>query len=281
MTTTECRWLQLNVALSRRDGDALGRARAVFAALTPQLAARRVAGDLDAFFFMRKPPDLRLRFGGPDPRAAMARELTRTLDGLREQGIVERFFVSVYEPEVRLFGGPEAMALVHEHFDADTTAWLELDGLRATGRASLPPELIACAVMNELFTLLLDATETWDAWCNLATVVGEPATAGPACDRPPMPRALRTEATAGERRVLDEYRRCNERLAGGLAALRDGGRLDCGLRGMLPFVALFHLHRHGLDGSKQASIAEAMRRAWNPRGQMRGANGPGAVTSST
>ena len=73
--------------------------------------------------------------------------------------------------------------------------------------------------------------------------------------------------------MLDAYRACNERLAEGLTVVREAGRLGCGLRGMLPFVALFHLHRHGLDGPKQASIAEAMRRAWNPRSRMRGADG--------
>lgn len=286
MSTTERtghRWLQINVALCRPDGGgALVSARAVFGRLEPMLADWRAEGAVDGFHFMRKPPDLRLRFGGPDPAATLTPDLTAALGELRARGAVERFFASIYEPEERLFGGPAAMALVHAHFDADTTAWLALDRLRQAGSARLPVDLLACAIVNDLCARRLDANEIWDVWCNLATIVGvaPPASAAPPGERVRLGDGLRAAASEDERALLDDYRDANAALAGGLGELWSAGRLECGVRALLTYVALFCLHRHGLDGARQAALAEAMRRAWDPRGRFRG-DDAGRATSST
>lgn len=261
------RWLQMNVALERRDGQALPSARAVFGGLAPLLAQWRRERAVSCWYFMRKPPDLRLRFQGPAPDADVVPALAALLRRLRRQGFVRRFFPSVYEPETFQFGGPEAMRLVHAHFAADSAAWLAMDQLWAAGRASLTPEALTLAVINDLLCRTLgDGAEVWDVWCNLAQRL-PPLSAN---QQPPELDIfglgeLLAEASPAEAAILRRYARANERLAVGLLRVWSRGRLLCGLRGIFPFVALFHFHRYGLPGSAQAALAAAMVEAFSPK----------------
>ena len=43
------------------------------------------------------------------------------------------------------------------------------------------------------------------------------------------------------------------------------GELTVGMRTLLPFVAMFHCNRFGLDGDRQAMLARAMVDAWDPK----------------
>ena len=72
--------------------------------------------------------------------------------------------------------------------------------------------------------------------------------------------------------MIHHYKRANEALGTGLIGTWERGRLECGLRAVLPFVVMFHFHRYGLNGQRQAALAESMRRAWNPRQGLRGAD---------
>ena len=58
---TDGAWVQLNVGLVRNGGQALPSARAMFRAICPYLDAWRRDRALHWWFFMRKPPDVRLR----------------------------------------------------------------------------------------------------------------------------------------------------------------------------------------------------------------------------
>jgi thiopeptide-type bacteriocin biosynthesis protein len=225
------------------------------------------------FLFIRKPPDVRIRVLGPDPEADLAPELRRVLAGLRRAGHVTRFFRSVYEPETRQFGGPEAMAHVHAYFDTDTAAWIALDRLAERGLRTVTPEVWHVAVLNDLFYQTLgDRSEVWDVWANLFTVLGAPE--GPPDARATelvFPSGLPAAAGAGEGRVLRRYEVANRRLAGGLRRVWSRGRLGCGLRALLPFVALVHFNRHGVDGERQAPLVRSMMAAWSPRRRLVGA----------
>jgi thiopeptide-type bacteriocin biosynthesis protein len=264
-------WIQANVALSRRL-DALSSARAVFAKLSEKLPLWRRQRSVTCAFFTRKPPDLRLRLLVPGASKEVRAELLALLRGLRRAGAVTRFFFSVYEPEIHLFGGPAAMRLVHRHFDADTIGWMELDRLAQTRqRTTLPPDAISNAVLNDLFVrTIADRFEVWDVWRNLAALNdaqrfggGEPSAASDIASL--LPKLSGTEA-----RTLHRYARANSALAGGLRRLNDGGRLNVGLRGLLPFIAMFHLNRHGYDQARQAKLTLAMCRAWDPRAGLHG-----------
>jgi thiopeptide-type bacteriocin biosynthesis protein len=268
-------WRQVNVALDRSRGPALQSARRVLHGLAPLLDDLRADGRLHRFHFMRKPPDIRLRLAGPAPDD-MVPPVLALLRRLADEGAVLDVFTSVYEPQVHLFGGPAAMALVHDHFDVDSQAWIDHDSLQAAGTARLPVQDLTTAVLNDLFARALDDHgEVWETWCNLCDVIG--ATTGSSDDTAAASAAfpadltdLAEEATPQERPILTRYRSANDRLATGLRELWSTGQLQCGLRGMLPFVGVFHFHRYGLDAHRQATQALAMRRAWDPRRGLRG-----------
>jgi thiopeptide-type bacteriocin biosynthesis protein len=271
---SDSQWLQVNVALSRAQDTALANARSVLAEISVRLPAWRRQCQLTCFFFMRKPPDLRLRFAGPDPGSRLWPELNQILRSLRDLGAVDRFGCSRYEPENRLFGGVAAMRLVHRHFDCDSNAWIQLDCLSQAGcRTALPIDAVPMAVLNDLFLRVLsDRFEVWDVWRNLATLTHAPAVES----ETGQPRILVLASLLPvlrpqEADVLKRYERANEAMSRGLRRLDECGRLDVGLRGILPFVAMFHLHRHGYDKDRQAALAQAMSIAWNPRHGLYGA----------
>jgi len=265
------RWLQWNVALARPGGQALPSARALFRDLAPLVARHRRERRLRWFLFIRKPPDVRLRFLGPDPEADLAPELRRVLSGLRRAGHVTRFFPSIYEPETRQFGGPEAMAHVHAYFDTDTAAWIALDRLAERGLRTVMPATWHVAVLNDLFYRTLeDRSEVWDVWANLFTVLGAPEAPAAGATELVFPGGLRATAGAGDGRVLRRYEVANRRLAGGLRRVWSRGRLGCGLRALLPFVALVHFNRHGVVGERQAPLVRGMMAAWSPKRRLVG-----------
>jgi thiopeptide-type bacteriocin biosynthesis protein len=266
------RWLQVNVALQRHDGGARTSARALFGHLARLVADWRQRKILDCFYFMRKAPDVRLRFLGREPEGDLFFELHKVLSGLQHDGFVQRFFPSVYEPEVSQFGGPEAMDHIHSHFDADCTAWIALDLLDASGRWTVPSTVFELALMNDLFNRTLSCrAEVWDVWCNLRSLLpaAQPGP-GPVVDiflaEELLPHLSRAEA-----HVIEQYLRSNRALASGLLQVWNEGRLQCGLRGLLPFVAMYDFNRHGIDGVAQSAMAHAMSQAWDPKRGMRGA----------
>ncbi|MFF7632942.1 thiopeptide-type bacteriocin biosynthesis protein [Kitasatospora sp. NPDC008050] len=111
-------WVQINLAPGPT---AWRRTYRVVADTAHKLIA---AGEARSFFFMHKPPGLRVRFdaGGPDT-GALRRELTRCFDDL--DGQQRPPLCGRYEPETYLFGGPLSMHYVHDLFTVDSLAWLD------------------------------------------------------------------------------------------------------------------------------------------------------------
>jgi thiopeptide-type bacteriocin biosynthesis protein len=251
-------WLQIDVALRRTTDQARLHARAVLITLRPYIEQWRATRSLTWFYFTRKPPDLRLRFAGPNPNFDLTQPIWAVLARLVEEGHIDHHDLGFYEPETRKFGGPQAMDLVHALFDSDTTAWLALEELRATGDAALSEAQIAALLVHDLFQRVLpDDTERWDAWMNLADLLPAPA-AGSVVPPPP------THATRPERDVLAARVKATAAFAAGLTRLTQIGRLQVGPRAMLPHVAMAILHRNGLTGLQQATIALAAATALNP-----------------
>jgi thiopeptide-type bacteriocin biosynthesis protein len=89
------------------------------------------------FFFMRKPPGLRIRFEttAPQRRWLLEHELHAWASGARLRA--ERIVPGVYEPEELLFGGPASMPFVHRIFTVDSQAWLAFCRLEAPAPAWL------------------------------------------------------------------------------------------------------------------------------------------------
>ncbi|QDY75569.1 thiopeptide-type bacteriocin biosynthesis protein [Streptomyces qinzhouensis] len=97
------------------------------------------------FFFMHKPPGLRIRFqaGRLGDVPGLRAEL---LDRTAEFGDV---VATVYEPEAYLFGGHAAMPYVHRLFTADALAWLDCHRQGAT-RQPLATWRISLLLLREL-----------------------------------------------------------------------------------------------------------------------------------
>ena len=276
---SESRWLQVNVALSQQKGSGLPSARTVFAVLSERLPEWRRQRAVNCFFFMRKPPGLRLRFQGLEPTMTVLPKLRRDLRTLRACNGIERFFCSVYEPEADLFGGVKAMRLVHHHFDADSMAWIALDRLAQSGKRGLVSETtITTALLNDLFwRTVLDRSELWDIWRNLTKMVSMPVLGNDTREsatrlsiealtiKAPWPSAAPEEID-----ICKQYIHANERLSHGLRRLWDQGRLNTGLRAVLAFVALFHMNRYGYGPSRAGALAFAMSDAWDPRAELWG-----------
>ncbi|MFJ3216677.1 thiopeptide-type bacteriocin biosynthesis protein [Kitasatospora sp. NPDC086801] len=126
-------WVQINLAPGPT---AWHRTYRVIADTARELIA---ADAVRSFFFMHKPPGLRVRFeAGRTDLAALRRELIRRfreVDGQSRPPLCGR-----YEPEAYLFGGPSSMRYVHDLFTVDSLAWLDHhDTLATAGR----PELVA------------------------------------------------------------------------------------------------------------------------------------------
>lgn len=250
-------WHQHNVALVRAGGSAIASARAVFRALAPALLAWRSSGRLACFFFMRKPPDLRLRFLGD---AELSHEVEAILHQLTSSGQLERAFASVYEPEIERFGGAEAMEAVHAWFDADTAAWMTLDALAADGRALIAAEVLVSAVAADLVArTLADRAETMALWQRYSADLGlaDSGEVGPPVDEL---ATLASRAGVELTPVLESYLEANRALAEALASSWHAGTLSTGLRSVVGAVVLFHLHRHGLDAEGHARVARGMQR---------------------
>jgi len=262
-------WLQVNVALSRESGGMVTNARAVFDLVMQNLPDWRRRQVVSGFFFMRKPPGLRLRFEVAEPVETVLSQLRPGLHALRSAGRVIRFFPSIYEPETHLFGGALAMRLVHRYFDVDSMGWVTFDRLERSGKLRvLSDTALSVAVLNDLFLRAgLDGSELWDAWQNLVklTRVG-----GITEDHDTHPalvllQALLLTVAPEEAQILTRYARANATLSRGLLRLWERGRLNAGLRAILAFVALFHLNRYGYGPARGRALAATMAAAWDPR----------------
>ncbi|ACA14687.1 hypothetical protein M446_0102 [Methylobacterium sp. 4-46] len=270
-------WLQVNVGLSRERGSALPAARALLGEIGDALPGWRRTRLLSAFLFQRKPPDLRLRFRGDRDR--LLAELRPILARHVAEGRVTRHFVSVYEPEARLFGGAQAMEAVHGFWEADSRLWIAVDRLIAEKALTIPYPSLLTAILNETaWRSLGDGAEVWDTWCNLLVLLRAPAEGAPAGDAPPLPASppihldgLRTSAGPAEAAILDAYGEAAGQLAAGLLRSWERGRLACGLRALLATAALFTLNRHGFGQARAVPLVRAVAASWDGRSLLRGA----------
>jgi thiopeptide-type bacteriocin biosynthesis protein len=255
-------WLQAELDLRGRDDEALHR---VFAEVFALVGDLRRDGPLTHFFFMRKPPGLRLRFALRGDVDAPARAIEGTLDGLRARRLLRRWLPVVYEPETYKFGGPEAMQAAHFYFDADTRAWWRWERIRHANRASLDARLLSMTVLNDLFIQCLEGPEeVWDVWCRLAALHG--ATEAGRVHRAPAWRIadLLDRVSPGERAVLRRYSSAHAALARRFASIRSRGRLLFGFRLVLPHAAIYHWNRYGFAPAERAEIYTEMQEAWSP-----------------
>src|SRR5262249_54890940 len=92
---------------------------------------------IETFWFLRKPPGLRLRVHSSTSSVRTA--LGEMLEQCRIDKLISSWSWGCYEPELYLFGGSAGIALAHRFFAADTFAVLGYHRLRRQQLIELAP----------------------------------------------------------------------------------------------------------------------------------------------
>ncbi len=148
-----------------RDGDAptwtqLGLSRpkpGIYGELADAVREMLAGDRITDFFFMHKPPGLRVRFAaGPGLESWARAEVNRLARRWQRQGLIDGIVPGVYEPEAVLFGGPSAMPHVHRLFTADSLTWLDHHA-----RPEQPAWLVSMRLLRSVFGGLGLCCQAW------------------------------------------------------------------------------------------------------------------------
>ncbi|MGI5293026.1 thiopeptide-type bacteriocin biosynthesis protein [Nonomuraea polychroma] len=246
---------QINVAFPTWDD-------AEAAALThvaPLLEEADAHGLITLWWFIRKAPCWRVRYLPAADTAAAEEYLRRHLADLASAGHILSATRVIYEPEVRAFGGAEAMDCAHQLFHSDSRHLLD----HLTSTRHQPDGGHRCELAILLCSVLMRAAgqdwyEQGDIWARVAAH-REPAL--PHLDLHEKLRRLMSvdittlcrpgAALADVAAWADAFSAAGSRL-GDLAA---EGRLHRGLRDILAHHVIFTWNRHGLPHETQAVLA--------------------------
>jgi thiopeptide-type bacteriocin biosynthesis protein len=147
----------------------IGQHGALYGALRSAAVELLGGGHAHEFFFLHKPPGLRVRFQpAGDSLAQLEGDLERRLHDWRRDGLVDSWRGGAYEPEEYLFGGPVSMRSVHRVFTADSLAWLDFHsaghegGNRRPGPAWAVSLLMVRALLDALAIIGWEDLDVWD-----------------------------------------------------------------------------------------------------------------------
>ncbi|MFE2179057.1 thiopeptide-type bacteriocin biosynthesis protein [Streptomyces sp. NPDC059455] len=253
--------------------------RSAAAHLSPRLREAQEAGTLTDWWFLRKHPCWRLRCrpGPKSTRADMTTAITALLDGLADDGTIERWWKpSLYEPETLAFGGPEGISLAHDLFHADslgTLTYLRHNATSAQFEEPVGRKELSILLCTTLFrSARQDAHEQGDIWHRV--VRERPLSAEPPLGRlrrmfPGLRRLMNLDtsptstlfAADGPLPFAVSWFNAFTTVGRGLADAAHDGTLEHGLRGVLANHVIFHWNRLGLPAGTQGILARAAREA--------------------
>lgn len=264
-------WLQIGI----RPGEDLG----LRGELCRQVAclARRLLNDsfVDNFFFMNKPPGMRLRFQTAAGRSSedLADVLHGEVTRWREEGLIDYVERGVYEPESQLFGGPRSMSFVHALFTLDSLIWLDYHARRAVeGEAISPAWLASLAVLRTVFAGLdITGWEDIGVWGHIREMAGRRLGAHKV-SLPMYAEVAGQILEVWSRRdgIMDELNPAVKAIvAGHEGALITGAArwrsgyfcqrgASLGPRAAAAFYVIFHWNRAALSRTEQALLAESL-----------------------
>ncbi len=252
-------WLQVNCSLFTQGPS--GPAYAPWAHLQAALSRWRTEHRFEQFFFMRKPPALRLRFRGAHLAATLEPVLLAWLADAEARNLIRSFHFATYEPETFLFGGPLGMDIAHDQFDRDSQLTLEYERLVDEQQVGIDRAALSLALMHDLFTRFgADESEGWDIWQRIWHGHGCPELESPSTEQRDAARALVTGQARADMPIplIEQGRADNEHIAGRLRAAEVSGRLSIGPRAWLAMACTFHWNRLGLSFEARLPLLASM-----------------------
>lgn len=242
--------------------------------LGPFLRQAQNTGLLTAWWFIRKAPYWRLRcLTGPAATAAdLQAALRPILDRLTEAGLIDRWWPTIYEPEVCAFGGPVGMDIAHVLFHADSRGifdYLHRHDPTGPAEGTIGRRELSILLCSTLFR---SAGQEWheqgDVWHRVARL--RPLPPDTPTDRLPDLasglRRLMTVETDPQDMLFSPHRplafatpwaAAFDQAGRGLRNAADEGTLQRGLRDVLAHHVIFHWNRLGLSARTQAILARA------------------------
>jgi thiopeptide-type bacteriocin biosynthesis protein len=225
-------------------------------------------GVAENFFFMRKPPGLRLRFQAARERAALEQRLAQEVSAWQSRGLVCAHKPAVYEPEYQLFGGVQSMDHVHALFTIDSLFWSTFlgrsDGETADTDAWSRSLRLLRSVFEGLAILGWEDLGVWDAVLEdtgRRLALDLEYTEGYR-DLAALVREVWAESSQSLGTVDALQRACAD-LARQQAARWRTGYFECagariGPRQGAAYFTIFHWNRAGFSSIQQGLVAEAL-----------------------
>jgi thiopeptide-type bacteriocin biosynthesis protein len=266
-------WLQLGVSFepSRGERAALAATARFGEALRRAVLRWRARGIVGRFFFMNKPPGMRLRFETPPGTAAP--EMQRVVSAwLQRQPEVARLDPSIYLAEEYQFGGARGAEVAHDYHAADSLLALQATYREERETISASTEILSLLVVCDLVRRMTgDAWEAWDLWRRMEITGRRPKvprdTAAGMIDMV-RPFVLQSDAilrriAAADRRLVAAAYEANEQAAKAMHRLAAEGLLLFHLREIIPFWIVFHWNRWGV--ANQSALTIGIEGVLNPR----------------
>jgi thiopeptide-type bacteriocin biosynthesis protein len=225
------------------------------------------------FFFMYKPPGIRIRFEANKVRpCSLADDLFKRLAVWQEKRLFDGIVPGIYEPETYLFGGPVSMRSVHELFTIDSLAWLDYHIAASKEEVVAPAWALSLVMLRALFTGLgITDWEDLDVWDRLRRRTGRslPSEVLPEVDfasaaaeirfRWLNPQSILEELSQQLQNIAERYRKSLIDITARWQ--RDYFATNAayiGPRAGAALFTIFHWNRATLSLARQALLAEAL-----------------------
>src|SRR5690606_1794914 len=133
-------WIQLDLAFASEDQHQRFSA-------SPRLRAAierwRAAELVSQFWFMHKPPGMRLRLLVPDADARAEAESRALMPEAERGGLIHEYGFGMYDEELHQFGGETGLDLFHRFSTYDSLCILEFRELEAAGAATIDATVLS------------------------------------------------------------------------------------------------------------------------------------------
>jgi thiopeptide-type bacteriocin biosynthesis protein len=266
---SDSRWIQMGA----RPADIRNK-KEVYRLVLDQVRELLDQNRISNFFFLHKPPGLRLRFETRSTNLRSLRlNLWATFGEWQERELIADLTPAVYEPESYLFGGTRSMRFVHDLFTVDSLTWLDF---HITNTALQPGAAWAMSLimLRQIFGHLgITGWEVLDVWERIRDKTGRSLPAEvrdsesfETCSQQIQAawengEAFRDQLPAELNDRLNTFNSATSLLLSRwLSEYFQTSHATIGPREAAAFFTIFHWNRAGIPLARQALLTEALLR---------------------